>query len=147
MCVPASHIMEQHRNADLLLTKIVAPRRCFTTEPMVLFDVTLNTASLNAVLKIVTEIFVLLYKKNLLKAINNKRVLVLEQRPEWSWIKGRFALELNGTLENAYLIGIVQTWDFKVPIAVVRLDQRSRYKNMKNDEIVPDIGKICFWIL
>lgn len=83
----------------------------------------------------------------LLKAINNKCVLVLEQRSEWSWIKGHFALELNGTLENAYLVCIVQTWDFKVPIAVVRLDQRSRHKNVKNDEIVPDIGKICFWIL
>lgn len=29
-------------------------------------------------------------------------LLVLEQGPEWSWIKGRFALELNGTLQNTY---------------------------------------------
>lgn len=146
MCVPASHIRQQHRNAGLLLTKIVAPTRCFASELMVLF-VLLNSTPSTAVLKIVTENFVLLCKEHLLKSINDQCVLVLEQRPGWSWIKGRFALELNGILESAYLVCIVQTWYFKVHVVVVRLDQRSRYKNMKNYEIFPDIVKICFWIL
>lgn len=37
-------------NADLLLTKMFAPRRCFASEPMVLFDVGLNSAFSTAVL-------------------------------------------------------------------------------------------------